>query len=134
MEEKSGAAKLLQVSDNKLFSAYAASAMDGKNLADSKKILLLHITDIKHGNNNYKLYRDNLRVYSWNAAPALIRKASAKISLTNYAAGEIEIYALNMVGKKLRKVPYTVKNNVISFTVDNTIGEEPAMAYEIIRK
>ncbi|MBR7127766.1 MAG: hypothetical protein IKD09_04205, partial [Lentisphaeria bacterium] len=134
LEEKSGAAKLLQVSDNKLFSAYAASAMDEKNLADSKKILLLHITDIKHGNNNYKLYRDNLRVYSWNAEPALIRKASAKISLTNYAAGEIEIYALNMVGKKLRKVPYTVQNNVISFTVDNTIGEEPAMAYEIIRK
>lgn len=132
--EKSAKGQYLSVKENLVFSSYAASAMDEKNLAESKKILLLHITDVKHEKGNYKLYRDKLRVYSWNAENALLRKGKAKISLINYAEGEIEIYALNIVGKRLRKVPYSAANNVISFTVDNTIGEEAAMAYEIIRK
>ena len=132
--EKSAKGQYLSVKENLVFSSYAASAMDEKNLAESKKILLLHIIDVKHEKGNYKLYRDKLRVYSWNAENALLRKGKAKISLINYAEGEIEIYALNIVGKRLRKVPYSAANNVISFTVDNTIGEEAAMAYEIIRK
>ena len=134
LQEPSGTAKNLSITGNKVFSTYSASAMDNKPLEKSRRILILHITDVKNGKNSYKMYKDKLRVYGWGGYPLLLRKAKAQVSLKNTAEGIAELYAIDITGKRLNSVPFTEKNGVLIFTADNTLGDTPSIGYELIRK
>ena len=55
------------------------------------------------------------------------------ISLKNRAPGNAVLFALDVSGRRLKTIPFTEQNGVISFSADNDSGKDSPLAYELIR-
>ena len=122
----------LAVSGATTFCSVSASAMDNANLADSRRILILHITNVL--NTEITFSNDKMTdTKNWGKLPYLARAGEAKVSLKN-ANGGLKLYALAPDGTRLRKVPATYSAGAYSFTVKVAAGEgdnAPTMMYEL---
>ena len=109
-----------------------ASSLDDRPLADTDRILVTHLTDVKNtgmsfGDAEKTILLDRGRV------PVLVRVAAAKVSL-NVAKGEWRIYRLNAAGKRLGEVAGEIDRGLLSFNVSTAPCEgEVAMCYEMKR-
>ncbi|MDR0932250.1 MAG: hypothetical protein LBM70_04420 [Victivallales bacterium] len=125
--------KSLSVKDNTVFATVFAGGLDSNELIDSKRILILHLTDIKASGQKLTRLGDSIQMYNYGKfSPYLLLKGSAKIELTNKAQGKAKLRALDVNGKILGDVEFTESNGKISFTADT--GKYGAMAYELIRE
>ena len=122
----------LAVSGVTAFCNVSASAMDGKGLVNSKKILVLHITDVL--NSEMTFTNDKMTdTKSWGKLPYLARCGEAKIALKNNNAN-LAVYALASDGTRLRKVESSYRQGEYLFTAKVAPGEggnAPTMIYEI---
>ena len=122
----------LAVSGATTFCSVSASAMDDAPLASSKRILLLHITDVQ--NTDAEFTNPKMTdTKAWGRLPYLAKTGSAKISLRNSNKG-LKVYALASDGTRLRAVPASYDNGAYSFTAAVAAGEganAPTMMYEI---
>ena len=110
-----------------------AGSLDGKNLKDSDRILIFHITDvtnskIKFGNESHTLLE------AWGTLPHLARAGTAALKLKLAPGNAPKVYALDFAGRRIGEVNADIsKEGVLSFGV-NVFGQKtPCMAYEIIR-
>ena len=125
------AGKYLRGRAIKGFSTVAAMALDGAELPDSKRILLLHLTDVRP---------EGLRYYSAESQIVLAEPKSSSLlgrhgivefalqsSITNH-----RLYALNCSGKRLKQLPFKHRKGVIHFTADTfSVDGEVIFAYEL---
>lgn len=122
----------LAVSGVSAFCSVSASSMDGANLDRSKRILLLHITDVL--NTDIVFTNDKMTdTKSWGALPYLAHVGKAKIALKNDNAG-LKVYALRSNGTRMREIPAEYNDGTYLFTVSVAPGEgkrAPTMMYEI---
>jgi len=122
----------LAVSGATTFCSVSASSMDGAPLASSKRVLLLHITDVQNSGavfTNSKMTDTK----SWGKLPYLARTGSAKVSLRN-ANPNLKLYALASDGTRLREVKSAYSNGAYAFTVAVAAGDgadSPTMMYEL---
>ena len=116
------------------FCNVSASAMDGAPLASSKKVLILHITDVL--NSEMVFTNDKMTdTQAWGKLPYLARRGSAKIELRNANAG-LRVYALASSGRRLREVKSSYADGAYVFTAEVAPGEganAPTMIYELAR-
>ncbi|MBQ7721683.1 MAG: hypothetical protein IJT64_02115 [Kiritimatiellae bacterium] len=126
------AAGPLAVSNVTAFCSVSASSMDGAPLADSKRMLLFHITDVK--NTGMVFLNDKMHDTSnWGTLPYLARTGDAEITLRNSNPG-LKVYAVSPMGGRLREVPSTYTDGAYRFTARIAAGEgadAPTMIYEI---
>ena len=132
-EEKENCGKALSVRENTTFSTIFAGSLDNRSLTESRHILFLHLTDIKPGNVRFTRRGTRLRMYGKGAYPYLLKTGSAEISLKNRAPGNAVLFALDVSGRRLKTIPFTEQNGVISFSADNDSGKDSPLAYELIR-
>lgn len=124
----------LAVTGATTFCNVSASAMDGANLVQSKKVLILHITDVLNSDmvfTNAKMTDTK----AWGKMPYLARRGEAKISLKNANEG-LKVYALASNGKRLREVKSSYVDGAYVFTAKVAPGEganAPTMIYELGR-
>ena len=122
----------LAVSGATTFCSVSASAMDGEPLASSKRILLLHITDVQ--NTGAEFTNEKMTdTKSWGMLPYLAKTGSARVRLANANKG-LKVYALASDGSRLRAVPATYENGAYAFTAAVAAGEganTPTMMYEL---
>ena len=108
--------------------------MDGAELAKSRRVLVLHITDVV--NTDMSFTNDKRTdTKAWGSLPYLAKTGSAKVSLKNANAG-LSLYALASDGTRLRKVPAKYANGSYAFTVSVAAGEgkdAPTMMYELAK-
>ena len=110
-----------------------ASALDGRPLAESGRILLTHLTDIQ---NTGQTYDDDSRriLKKWGRVPHLFRVGTAQIALS-LGDGDFEVWALGSDGMRLRKVPSSfTPAGRLTFVAD--VAANPSSAtwlYEIWR-
>ncbi len=122
----------LTVSGVTTFCSVSASAMDDKNLTASKKILILHITNVL----NTEMTFTNAKMTdtkSWGKLPYLARSGEARITLANANKG-LKLYALASDGSRLREVKTRYANGAYTFTAKIAAGEgahAPTMMYEL---
>lgn len=126
------AAGPLAVTDATTFCSVSASAMDGAALETSKRVLVLHLTDVQNTNAKFgdKTMRD---VKGEGVLPYLARVGSAKVALRNANKG-LTLWALASDGTRLRKVPATHEDGAYVFTARVAPGEgenQPTMMYEL---
>ena len=125
---------LLSIRGNQTYTTVFATALDSLPLRESRRILFLHLTDIKPGEGNFSRFGTKLKKYKWSMAKfRLIRKDRTRISLKNNGNGTPRLYALDLSGARLREIPFTDADGLIAFTADNTIHEKCPMAYELVR-
>lgn len=124
----------LAVSGATTFCSVSASSMDGAPLAKSRRVLVLHITDVV---NTDMAFTNDKRTdtKAWGTLPYLAKTGSAKISLRNANAG-LSLYALASDGMRMRKVPAKYVDGAYVFTVSVAAGEgkdAPTMMYELAK-
>ena len=101
-------------------------------LASSKRVLVLHLTDVLNSGAVFKSTR-RTDMTNWGELPYLAAAGEAKIALRNANKG-LKVYALASDGTRLRTVPATYDNGAYSFTAAVAAGEganAPTMMYEI---
>ena len=122
----------LAVSGATTFCSVSASSMDGAPLASSKRVLVLHITDVQNTGATFTNEKMTDQT-KWGSLPYLARTGSAKISLAN-SNPKLKVYALASDGTRLREVKATYANGVYAFTAEVAPGEganAPTMMYEL---
>ncbi|NLB69176.1 MAG: hypothetical protein GX804_05770 [Lentisphaerae bacterium] len=119
----------LSVSKVTTFASISASSMDNKRLEDSKRILIMHITDV---NNTGMIFSDkgHSNMEKQGNLPYLVKKGSANIKLQNSNPG-LRVYALNSDGtRRNNAVPSEYSDGAYSFRVALE-GTVPTMLYEL---
>lgn len=106
---------------------------DGQSIADSKRLLLTHLTDVQDEGLTY-LEKTRQTQLTWGKLPHLMRRGVAEVELT-VGSGAYFVYALSGDGERRFTVPSTKEGDVLRFTAD--IGVDPTEAtylYEIVRR
>ncbi len=125
--------KRLKVSGNTVFSTIFAGSLDAQPLEKSRRVLVLHLTDVKATGQKWGAVRDQLRMYNWgNFSPYLVRRGNAKITL-DLEPGEYIIRTLSVDGTVLSE---STSPAPVTFTAATDSGPSMAavFAYEILRK
>lgn len=119
---------VLAVKGVNTFCSVTAISLDRKPLAESRSILLLHMTNTA-GSENRFLDKAHTMMDSWGKLPLLVRRGKAVVTL-NVAKGEpLKVQALSADGAVLGDV--AVKGN--TFTAATDLFPEGVMAYHITR-
>jgi hypothetical protein len=110
-----------------------ASALDGKPLKSSDRILFCHLTDVQ---NTEIAYADSSRkeLLRWGRMPHLMRKGKAEV-LLELGAGNWRVFALDCAGNRRGEVVCNASGGTLGFEAD--IARDPAnatMLYEIVAK
>ena len=110
-----------------------ASALDGRPLAESARVLVTHLTDVQNTDITYA--DPDLRILlSWGRLPHLMRNGRAACRL-RLAPGAWTVYALGADGTRRRVVPSAFEQGRLAFTAQ--VDAEPAAAtylYELVRE
>lgn len=119
---------VLSVKDVSTYATVAALSLDGKNLADSRSILLLHLTDIS--NSDATFFDSDCRfVNSQGKLPLLVRRGSAVVTLKVAPGAPLQVRALSADGDVLGKLP--VNGNTFTIATDRFPGG--VLAWHITR-
>ena len=132
-EGESQTGKRLSIRKNTTFSCVFAAALDDAALSESRRILLIHTTNVMPSS-RYTLHRGKLLLHKTGAMPFFLRRGSVEISLENRGRGIPALYALDMHGNRIEEIPFSNRNGILTFTADNDLGKHCPMAYELIRK
>ncbi|OGV75274.1 MAG: hypothetical protein A3K19_09055 [Lentisphaerae bacterium RIFOXYB12_FULL_65_16] len=112
------------------FAVVAVSSLDGKPVAESARLLVLHMTDVqntkvKFGNRKHTV------IEHAGTLPRLARNGSATITLKTANAATLKAWALDIDGTRL--APVTLRNDAGALTLDAKVFQPagPCMAYEL---
>ena len=108
-----------------------ASALDGKPLGESGRVLVTHLTDVQ--NTGAVFGGDGRKVlFEWGGVPHLMARGRAEVSLA-LADRPWKVFALSTGGRRLREVPSAYADGRLAFVAD--IAAEPDSAtflYEVV--
>lgn len=123
----------LSVKDNTTFSTVFAGSLDGQSLIDSRRVLVLHLTDLSNSEEKRSEFRGKLIFERGSSRyPLLIRRGAAEISLKNRNSGNPKIWAIDVTGRRLQEVDFQIRDGDIVFTASTVMRGITPMAYEII--
>lgn len=130
-EGKSGRGKILAVSNQKGFASFLAAAMDEKPLAQSDRIMILHLT---HLFNSGQAFRNQERTImtEWGNTPLILFRGRAEIKLNGHFDRH-ELYAVDFDGSRIAPVPAIRQNGQLKFTADTWFQEKLIAVYELVK-
>ncbi|MBS1368339.1 MAG: hypothetical protein HPZ91_00125 [Lentisphaeria bacterium] len=112
---------------------FSVIALDGRALAQSERILFLHLTDTLPTMAKFSDKR-RAQLESWGKLPLLAERGEALVTLAA-PPGEYTLYALNLAGKRLAEIPLTRSDSgKLRFKADIFGGEDARLAYELVRR
>lgn len=120
------------------FSGGSASILvasrDGQPLAESKRILVLHLTDVIASDMEFDS-PERFSIKGPGKLPFLVRKGTAQLHLPTNLNQKATAYAVGMDGKRLGQVPLQQAEGKLTLEL-NTVPKEgkPRMVYEIVRE
>ncbi len=122
--------KVVSVDNPGGFAVIAVSALDNKSLADSRKMLVLHLTDIT---NSAAKFFDETRtiVEEWGNLPHLVRADKATVKLNLGKNQKVHVWAVTMSGERKNEIPVKLTNGSLEFTVNTNQPTGGCMSYEI---
>jgi hypothetical protein len=109
-----------------------ATAIDGRTLLSSRRILLAHMTDVQ---NTGAVFRDVTRD-TWvehGFLPHLARDGRAEVTLRLPTSRNLRVFRLDMAGNRLSEVPATQRGGRVTFTATVRSPHGATIYYEILR-
>ena len=109
-----------------------ASALDGKAIGASARLLVTHLTDVQNSGMKY-VDRSRRILTEWGGMPHLMRRGTAHVKLA-VSGGHWRCYALSMGGRRVREVPCAAEDGHVAFVAD--VSGDPTGAtwlYELVR-
>lgn len=125
--------KFAIVKSEKSFCAVLIAAMDGRELRQSSRYLLLHLTQTANNGMEFQT-QDQSVLERWSVAPRtlLIRRGEAKVTLDRELSG-FRLYALDLAGKRLEELPVQVQNGKTGLHLKTDLNSRVVAAYELVR-
>ena len=109
------------------FGVVCVAAMDGRDLARSERILVLHLTRLLATGMTFSDAEMSVQE-AFGRLPLLLRRGTADVRLARDLAG-FALYALKNDGTRLRELPIGSSDGQSALALSTDI----AMAYEIVR-
>ena len=125
--------KVLEVSGVDIFQNVAIMSVDNKPLKTSKRMLLIHLTDITNTGSKVEFTGTRASTKFLGRLPLLVRNAKSKVTL-NLPAKGLKVYALSADGARLGEVKCVKSADKLTFTANTAMFKEGVMAYEVERK
>lgn len=113
------------------FASVSLHAMDGRPIADSGRLLLLHLTDVLNQDMAFAS-PERTTLLSWGGPQRLVRTGSAAVRVRCATAG-LRVFACDPAGARLHPVEATHADGVYAFRIAVT-RESPCMVYELARE
>lgn len=124
---------VMSVENRTPYTTFFASAMDGKNLWESGRILFLHLNNAGHHNMTFT-DETMTQMNSYGNLPHLVHHATGSVTLRLGGDGTPKVYALNLKGERIGEVKSEFADGALRFTADTAgINGEAVLAYEIAR-
>jgi hypothetical protein len=110
------------------------SALDGRPIRESPRLLLTHLTDVQNSGIRYA-QQSRKTLLAWGGLPHLARNGRAEIRLAVKPAEAYKVYALSTGGRRVAEVASRVVKGRFAFTaaVDGQ-PEGATLVYEIVRQ
>jgi len=107
------------------------SSLDGKSVAASSRLLLVHLTDVQA---NGRRYGDKLRrtLLEWGSG-CLIEVGAAKIALAVDNPAACSVYELDTAGNRVGSLPTEAKDGALAFDVSTRGPRGGRIYYEIAK-
>ncbi|MBN2710984.1 MAG: cellulase family glycosylhydrolase [Planctomycetes bacterium] len=121
----------LSISDNNSFCSVSASSMDAGNLADSGRVLILHLTNVLNSGEKFTS-KSMTTLTGLGDLPYIVSAGSVKIGLKNTNAG-MKLYACDTSGKRIGEIKTAYADGVYQFTAEISSGNR-AMVYELVKE
>jgi hypothetical protein len=106
-----------------------AAAVDDQPLEKSKRLLVLHLTDVQ--NNKTRFSKDMTIWESVGELPHLVRRGSAQVSIRFDAERKVHVWAVDLSGARKKEIKLTQSGPTISFAVNTIQPDGTFLAYEI---
>lgn len=117
LEEGALAGTFLKVDNVDTFSSISVHSLDGKPLAESGSILLLHLTNAANTGMRFR-NADRTLLEDWGNLPLLVRNGKADATLAIPASPGLTVTQLNPDGSIKKAVPYKASGNGITLPLD----------------
>lgn len=129
---KTLAGDFMQVENKVSRGVFFASSVDGQKLAESGRLLLLHLTDCQ--NSLMKFGNQSMTsVAGWGGLPLLIKRGEARITLKGKFDG-FKLYAVSTAGERLFELKYDTAAQGIVFNSSVFTEKGPVLAYELVKE
>lgn len=126
------AAGELSVANADTFSTVSASAMDGLPLAESRRVLVFHLTNVLNTDMAFSNDKMNM-LYRTGTLPYLAKTGFVDVRLRNANPG-LKLHAIASDGRRLREVPATYAEGAYAFKVAISSNDaHPTMIYELAK-
>jgi len=120
----------LTVATRGAFAAVWASSLDGQPLPTSRRILLVHLTDVKNTGDRFR-GRDMKVLEGWGKLPYLARAGQAEVSLVLAAGVRWTVWRLDGSGRRVAKVASETRDGVLRFTATTITRPDATFFYEL---
>lgn len=131
-EKCDGKSRALSVRNRAGRGVFAALSAERAPLTESRRILLLHLTDIMPTRTKFADDRMN-RLEAWGTAPLLAARGEAEVTLELPGAEAFRIYALDAAGRRLEEVRAVSEGGRLTFEAKVFRPCGSVMAYEAVR-
>ncbi len=120
--------KNLSIKENSSFCSISASSMDKGNLENSKRILILHLTNVLNSEIAFTS-KDMTTLVRWGKLPYIVHTGFIKVNLKNSNPG-MKLYACDFTGARVKEIKTEYAGGAYSFNVVIS-SETPYMIYEL---
>jgi len=103
------------------------SSLDGLPIAASRRLLLVHLTDLQNTGARFA-DKERLILEEWGRLPYLVRAGTAGITLTSEQAKHLKVWALDTTGRRVSQLEAAASDGALSF-VASTRGPGGACLY-----
>lgn len=122
------------VAETKTPQTIAFFSMDGKNIAESRDLLIIHLTNSLNRNTRFDSPSMREQQPATSYRQQLIRIASPKVNLKlDGPVANLKITALASDGKELGPVSFTGRNGSLDFVLNNALYPDGVLYYRIQR-
>ncbi len=109
----------------------AACAVDGKPLADSRRIVLLYSTEV--ANSGLELSADRVTLVNLGRMPILIKTGVLEATLKNSNGAKMALYALGFDGSRREKLPLEFADGLLKIKIDTAkLKNGPTPFFELV--
>jgi hypothetical protein len=115
------------------YGALYLASIDGVDIARSRRLLFLHLTDVLSQNLKYRSRQKSL-VETWGTPQRLVAAGRMAVSIKVDKPGELKCWGCDLAGKQIEEIPLQVNGEAISFTAETVKdGKARFMVYELGR-
>jgi hypothetical protein len=86
-----------------------ASSLDGEPLEKSRRILIVHATDVQNSGEKFRS-QEKIVLEDWGRLPYLARAGRAEVSLVHEKPTRLKAWRLDASGRRISPLPVTAKN------------------------